>query len=101
MAGMHAQCQRRSIIRSQTTERAEDEHFAAGDGLGVPPHANVLREPEKVPAGRVAEEFFGQRQLAFWAWCFGADLKGFLRSLKERRSDHARNPYLVARASGR
>ncbi len=65
MARVIAKCDRRSVFSAQTAHRAENKELRPAEVLRIPPHTNILREPEKIAARRLPKHLRRQWQCAF------------------------------------
>ena len=74
VAGVVAEGQRRAIRQPHASLRREDQHLAIGGAGRRPAHACVLREPEEIAAGALAEQGVCQRQRSCGSFGCGGDL---------------------------
>ena len=74
MARVVTQGDGRAVVRANAAQRAQQDILRAVHGRRDPAHAHVLRHAEGVPAGLIAEQVVGQRQLSLRARAGGDHL---------------------------
>ena len=87
-----------AIGRAHAALRAEDEERLAPRLRRVPAHAGVLRQPEEIAAGTVAQHLLGQWQLARRAGGLAADaVDVFVRGGEQFEAHRMRGTWEVKR----
>ena len=73
VAGVVTQRHRAAVPGANPTLSADNQHLFAGEFVGVPAHAGVLRHPEQIAARRLHQHLRRQRQRALRAGSMGDD----------------------------